>query len=159
MHAEPVGTTTASMIARLAPSSDEPLTYWASLGSPCLSAFIPLYVDADVPAALTRGGEHAADDSLWWQAQRIRTLVEANWSERGPLVRNDLDQFEARVAERMEREKITIEVTRRAHGFRARHGGGVGGAFAPTRADAQLSLEEDSPRRRGDTEEAAFPRR
>jgi dipeptidase len=109
MHAEPVGTTTASMIARLAPSPDEPLTYWASLGSPCLSAFIPLYVDADVPAALSRGGEHPSDDSPWWQAKRILTLVEANWSERGPLVRDDLDQFEARVAAQMEHEKVTMK--------------------------------------------------
>jgi dipeptidase len=109
MHAEPVGTTTASMIARLAPSPDEPLTYWASLGSPCLSAFIPLYVDADVPAVLSRGGEHPSDDSPWWQAKRILTLVEANWPERGPLVRDDLDQFEARVAAQMEHEKVTMK--------------------------------------------------
>jgi len=109
MHAEPVGTTTASMIARLAPTPDEPLLYWASLGSPCLGAFIPLYVDADIPAGLTRGGEHPSDDSPWWQAQRIRTLVEANWSERGRLVRDDLDQFEARVAAQMERDKVTMK--------------------------------------------------
>jgi secernin len=102
MHAEPVGTTTASMIARLPAAADEPLTYWASLGSPCLGAFVPLYVDADVPAVLSRGGEQPSGDSPWWQAKRILTLVEADWS-RAPRVRQALDQFEVQVAAQAER--------------------------------------------------------
>lgn len=106
MHAEPVGTTTASVIAEIPPAADEPLTYWASLGSPCLGVFVPLYVDADVPAALGRGGEHPSGDSPWWQAKRILTLVEADWPQRAPRVREELDRFEARVAAQMEQARI-----------------------------------------------------
>ncbi len=108
MHAEPVGTTTASLIAHI-PATGEPLTYWASLGSPCLSAFVPLYLDGDVPAVLARGSEHPSDDSPWWHAKRILTLVEADWPGRAPRVRAELNQFEARVAERMERERIVSQ--------------------------------------------------
>ena len=106
MHAEPVGTTTASVIAHIPAAVDQALTYWASLGSPCLSAFVPLYIDGDVPPVLARGGEHPSDDSPWWHAKRILTLVEADWPGRGPRVREELDQFEARLAEQMERERI-----------------------------------------------------
>jgi secernin len=106
MHGEPVDTTTASVIAHIPAAVDQPFTYWASLGSPCLGAFVPLYVDGDVPAVLARGGEHPSDDSPWWHAKRILTLVEADWPGRAPRVREELDQFEARVAARMERERM-----------------------------------------------------
>ncbi len=106
MHAEPVGTTTASVIADLRRAEDGPLTYWASLGSPCVGVFLPLYVDADIPAILSQGSEHPSDDSPWWQAKRILSLVEADWPGRAPRVREELDQFEARLAAHMERERL-----------------------------------------------------
>ncbi len=115
MHAEPVGTTTASMIARIPSVAGEPLTYWASLGSPCLGVFLPLYVDADIPAVLSRGGERPSDDSPWWQAKRILTLVEADWPQRARRVREQLDHFEAQVATQMERQGIaSASVTERS---------------------------------------------
>ncbi len=95
MHAEPVGTTTASLIARLATNRDEPLIYWASLGSPCVSAFIPLYVDGDIPPVLTRGGHEPSEDSAWWQFKALLTLVETDWQRHAPVVREALDAFEA----------------------------------------------------------------
>ncbi len=99
MHADPVGTTTASMIARI-PRDGAPLVYWASLGSPCVSAFIPLFVDADIPGVLCEGGE-TPDQSLWWQLKRVLTRVETDWSRYAPRVRNAFDRFEAQTAERM----------------------------------------------------------
>ncbi|HVO23726.1 MAG TPA: C69 family dipeptidase [Candidatus Margulisiibacteriota bacterium] len=104
MHAEPVGTTTASVIANLRDGG--PLTYWASLGSPCVGAFLPLYVDADIPAILSHGGEHPSDDSPWWLAKRILTLVETDWAGRAPRAREELEEFETSVAAQMERERI-----------------------------------------------------
>jgi dipeptidase len=98
MHADPVGTTTASVIARIPAAPGEPLTYWASLGSPCVGAFVPLYVDAEVPEVLGRGGEHPAGDSPWWQAKQLLTLVERDWKKHAPRVRAQLDEFEATIA-------------------------------------------------------------
>jgi len=97
MHAEPVGTTTASVIARIPTDAHAPLLYWASLGSPCVSAFVPLFMDTDIPAVLTRGGEHPADDSAWWQSKRLLTAVERDWSGLLPAVRARLDKFEAQI--------------------------------------------------------------
>ena len=106
MHAEPVGTTTASMIARLAPQACEPLVYWASLGSPCVSAFVPLYLDAEIPAVLSRGGERTSDDSAWWQFKRLLTLVERDWQRYGAPVREALDAFEAETAKQIHARRI-----------------------------------------------------
>ncbi len=109
MHAEPSGTTTASMIGRIPPDTGEPLTYWASLGSPCLGAFVPLYVDADVGNVLSRGGEQRSDDSPWWQFKRLLTLVERDWERYAPMVRRGFDQFEAEIAERLGRIDLRLE--------------------------------------------------
>jgi dipeptidase len=107
MHADPVGTTTASMIARIPPRGDEPLIYWASLGSPCVGAFIPLYIDAEIPAVLGHGGESASDDSLWWQFKKLLAHVGEAWPRRGPRVRAALDQFETNLAEQMRTSRIS----------------------------------------------------
>jgi secernin len=118
MHAEPVGTTTASMIARIPATDAEPLVYWASLGSPCVGAFVPLFVDAAVPEVLSRGGELPAGDSPWWRMKRLLTLVERNWPAFLPEVRRQLDAFEAEVAAQVERPRCRT-VIRRANAAHA----------------------------------------
>jgi len=95
MHADPVGTTTASMIARLPAAADEVPVYWASLGSPCIGAFVPLFVDAAVPAIVGRGGAQPDRDSPWWQANHLLSLVERDWEHHVPRVRARFDALEA----------------------------------------------------------------
>ncbi len=112
MHAEPVGTTTASMIARIPADVDEPLTYWASFGSPCVGAFIPLYVDGEIPMVLTGGGAQASDASLWWQFKHLQTMVERDWTRCGPPVRQALDHFEAEITEHMRSARIATQTVR-----------------------------------------------
>ena len=94
MHADPVGTTAASIIARLPAAADEAPVYWASLGSPCIGAFIPLFVDAAVPPLLARGGEQPDAASPWWQANRLLSLVERDWDRHAPRVRTRFDALE-----------------------------------------------------------------
>jgi len=106
MHADPVGTTTASMVARLPSDADQPLVYWASLGSPCVSAFLPLFVDAAVPAVLSRGGERPSDDSPWWQCKRLLGIVERDWERYAPRVRMQLDALEAELMDRAAPEAV-----------------------------------------------------
>jgi dipeptidase len=98
MHADPVGTTTASVVVRL-PGGDEPLIYWASLASPCVGAFVPLFVDAEVPALLGAASEQPSDDCPWWQCKRLLEAVERDWAAHLRRVRAVLDPFEERVAE------------------------------------------------------------
>jgi len=109
MHAEPVGTTTASVIARIPPDTGEPLIYWASFGSPCVGAFIPLFVDGEVPAVLTNGDPQPSDDSLWWQFKRLLGHVERDWACHHPPVREALDHFEAEITEHMRTTRIATQ--------------------------------------------------
>lgn len=95
MHAKPVGTTTASVVAALPADAAEPLVYRASLGSPCCSVFVPLRLDAPVPAAMLVGGAEAEPESLWWQCKRLVQWVQQDWEERLPALRAKLDPIEA----------------------------------------------------------------
>ena len=109
MHAEPVVTTTASMIARLPAGDDALPTYWASLGSPCLGVFLPLYVQAEIPPELALGGEHASGDSPWWRFKALLSRLERDWSL-APRVRAFWDEFEVEV----EGERASVESRRDA---------------------------------------------
>lgn len=100
MHADPVGTTTASVVARIPADPDDPLVYWASLGSPCVSVFLPLFVDGQVPAVLSRGGDQPSDESPWWQCKRLLGLVEQDWERHAPRVQAELGALEAEFMER-----------------------------------------------------------
>ena len=94
MHADPVGTTTASMIARLPREPDELLRYWGSLGSPCVGVFLPYYVDGELPALLARGGESPTADAPWWRFKALLTLVERDFAAHAPRVRAYWDELE-----------------------------------------------------------------
>jgi dipeptidase len=102
MHADPVGTTTASMVVHL-PPQDGPVTYWANLGSPCVGAFLPLYIDAEVPSAYANGGTEASADSPWWECKQLLLAVEKDWQAGMSRVRAVMDPFEAELAEQAPR--------------------------------------------------------
>ena len=107
-HVPTIGTTTASAVARLG-HDDETLVYWGSLGSPCLGAFLPYYVNAELPAVLARGGRSSSPDSPWWRFYELSRLVAADPFARAPIVRAAWDALEARVeAERLEVEARAV---------------------------------------------------
>ena len=81
MHADPVGTTTASMVAHLR-GNGSPKVYWASLGTPCCGVFMPLYVDGEIPSALTQAGAEFSDDSVWWLFKKLDDSVAVDYAER-----------------------------------------------------------------------------
>ena len=85
MHTDPIGTTAASMVAHLrrpAPSS----VYWASLGTACCGVFMPLYIEGDMPQALSRAGSEYSQDSAWWLFKRLNQCVEKDFARRTPVV-------------------------------------------------------------------------
>lgn len=140
MHADPVGTTTASMIARLPAESGAVTTYWASLGSPCLGLFLPLYVEAEIPRELARGGEQASPDSPWWRFKELLTRVERDWST-APRVRRFWDEIESGV----EAERVQVEA-RASDRKRAGDGAGAAAeltAFSQRATNAALARLEE----------------
>ena len=85
LHADPVGTTTASMVARLGARWDGRPDLWVSLATPCTGVFLPLYLEGDVPAAYARGGASPDRSSPWWRFKALQDAVLAR--PRGELVR------------------------------------------------------------------------
>jgi hypothetical protein len=98
------------MIARIPPTRDEPLLYWASFGSPCVGAFLPLYVDGEIPAVLT-------DGSLWWLFKQLLTEVERDWERAAPALRAQLDRFEAESMEGLRTEQVAVQPTAQRTAF------------------------------------------
>jgi len=96
MHADPVGTTTASMIAQLPADGAAPPRYWASLGSPCVGVFLPLFLAGELPAALALGGAEPTPDAPWWRFKELLTRVERDWPRHAAPVRAAWDALEAR---------------------------------------------------------------
>ena len=115
MHAEPVGTTTASMVAPLPTDRVAPWPVYVSFGSPCIGLFLPVYLQGVLPAALARGhGEQKPGDvdSAWWAFHQLHEAVMANYDRHAPEVREAFRAFEERVEG--ERVAVETEVRRRA---------------------------------------------
>jgi len=81
MHATaPDGSeTAASMVAELpgADHADGPYRLWLSLGSPCLSSFVPFWPDCDVMEDWQQPGSNAPD--AWWCWEEMQRLIEQDY--------------------------------------------------------------------------------
>ena len=75
LHADPVGTTTASMVARLRARWDGRPDLWVSLATPCTGVFLPVYLEGDVPAAYAQGGASPDRASPWWRFKALQDAV------------------------------------------------------------------------------------
>jgi len=98
MHADPLDNTTAAMVARLPRDPDAVATVWICLGSPCVGAFLPCYLEGTVPDVLTRGAETSDEGSPWWTMRALLSLVERDVARFAPLVRARWDVFEGGIA-------------------------------------------------------------
>jgi dipeptidase len=105
MHADPLDNTTAAMVATLPVAPEAPAPVWFCLGSPCLGAFLPCYLDASVPERLARGGQEPDPESPWWIMRGLLTRVEVDLPRFAPLVRARWDEFEATLS----RQQATVE--------------------------------------------------
>jgi len=104
MHADPVGTTTASMIVEQ-PVHRDLLSCWACLGAPCTGIYLPYYMLGELPEELAKGAEEPSADSCWWGFRALLSEVEKDFTARGPLVR----RFWSELEEKTLREAQSVE--------------------------------------------------
>ena len=81
------GCTAASLVADLCADGSRLPVYWCSLYSPCLSLFLPIFIQGDLPPSLSIGSATITDDSPWWLFYRLNLAVLENQEERTPMVR------------------------------------------------------------------------
>jgi secernin len=103
MHVRGYQCTTASLVADLPEDLDAPVRAWASLGTPCTGAFVPVALvgrPGDAEAVVTAA---SSDPTVWDVARRLSRAVEAlgddgsgrAGAEALRAVRSALDVFEA----------------------------------------------------------------
>lgn len=114
MHADPLDNTTAAMVARLPADPSAVGTVWLGLGSPCVGAFLPCYLDGRLPAALAVGGRSPDAASPWWRMRQLLSLVERDFARWAPRVRARWDAFERAVAAQADEVEQTATAARRA---------------------------------------------
>jgi dipeptidase len=78
------GQTAASMVAHL---RRDGLVAWCSLVTPCISVFLPFFVDASVPESLAQGAAAFTPTSPWWRLKRLLDRAAENWGESFPRLR------------------------------------------------------------------------
>ncbi len=85
------GQTAASMVAHL---HKDGVIAWCSLVTPCISIFLPFFVDATVPDVLAQGGATFAATSPWWRIKRLLDRAAQNWPESFPRIRAHWQEWE-----------------------------------------------------------------
>jgi dipeptidase len=78
------GQTAASMVAHL---HRDGVVAWCSLVTPCISVFLPFFVDTSVPEALAQGAATFTPASPWWRVKRLLNRAAENWGESYPRLR------------------------------------------------------------------------
>ena len=111
MHADPLDNTTASMVASLPANPAAVAAIAVGLGSPCVGAFLPVYLEAPVPVPLAIGNGEPDARSPWWRMRELLDLVERDVAVFGPPVRARWDTFES--ATWREAEEVEQEAARR----------------------------------------------
>ena len=98
MHADPVGTTTASLVVEIGdPATVRPV--WVAFCNPCVAPYLPLFPAGQVPADMQRGGAEPASNGGWWRFKRLLSLIEQDWERNAPLARSQWRDFEMRLGE------------------------------------------------------------
>ena len=97
MHAySPEGSeTAASIVAELprAGAPKQPLTYWGSLASPCLSSFVPMWLDSGAPVAWMQPAAGHYDS--WWMQEHTQRQIERDYASLAGAPRQILARIEA----------------------------------------------------------------
>lgn len=65
------GTSAASLVADLCSDGSRLPVYWCGLYSPCMTLYLPTFIEGEIPQELSIGGKEPSDDSPWWTFQRL----------------------------------------------------------------------------------------
>jgi len=66
-----MGASTASLVADLCATDERLPVYWTGLYSPCMTVFLPNFIEGELPISLGIGGESESSDSPWWDFYRL----------------------------------------------------------------------------------------
>jgi dipeptidase len=107
MHADPVSTTTASMVGALPEDAEaQPWPMWISFATPCTGIFVPVYLDGVIPGCFASAGENGTTTpSLWCSLRDLQEKAAEDFARTLPVLRARWSEIEARI----ERERLVVE--------------------------------------------------
>jgi dipeptidase len=82
------GTSAASLVADLCSDDSRLPVYWCGMYSPCMTLYMPVFLEGDLPPALSIGNEQASEDSPWWAFHNITQSGLAEGAERRREIRS-----------------------------------------------------------------------
>ncbi len=101
MH--PIGdnrqSTAASLIADLCTDGTRLPVCWCGLYSPCMTLFLPVFLEGELPAQLAIGGEQRTDDSPWWMFHDLTESGLAGGRERVTQIRDTWNPLQEELLE------------------------------------------------------------
>ena len=110
MHAGAIGQTTSSMIVELGADEDEMTVCWVALGNPCMSVYLPVFPEADIPEPLLVGGKEPSNESAWFRFKRLAELVAKDFEKNAPIVLEHWAAYEAQLAGVTEEIAAAVEM-------------------------------------------------
>ena len=84
------GASTASLVADLCATGERLPVYWTGMYSPCMTVFMPMFIEGDLPGSLAVGGETQANDSPWWDFYRLTHYGLRSGAEARAEIRSEL---------------------------------------------------------------------
>lgn len=122
MHADPVSTTTASLVVRLPEAScGGPWPVWISFATPCTGIFIPVYLEGVLPPSLAASGgdsrsgsrskatpgtlSHSRSRSIWESMRTLQEQAATDYDRSLPILRDEW----AKLASQIEAARIQAE--------------------------------------------------
>jgi dipeptidase len=79
------------------------IVYWGALASPCMTPYFPLFLEGELPAELSRGGENEEAGGTWWRLKRLQSVIEQDLTTRAPAAREFWRGLETQFAESVAR--------------------------------------------------------
>ncbi len=91
------GNTAASIVAHLCDDGSRLPVYWCSFYSPCLSVFLPMFIEGELPQVLAIGDETPSEDSPWWLFRQLSLKLRLDESSRIPTVQKKWETLQTQL--------------------------------------------------------------
>jgi secernin len=99
VHEDPPGPTTASMVVELSKPTAKRRARpaWISFHVPCFGVFLPVYLDAVVPASMAAGGEQYDAEAMWWTFHDLEYAASLDPVANHAILREGWMNFESEI--------------------------------------------------------------
>ena len=76
--------------------------WWSAFAVPCMSIFAPYAIDAELPECISEAGAVYAENSAWWQFERLQYAIEKDYPRYMKWWRPEADILEEELKKQVE---------------------------------------------------------